>query len=110
MELFLTYHWPGNVRELQNVIQHAVLLGEGDSVEPADLPDYLKGETQHIISFQSMRDKQSEAVEKTFLVELLRRHRGNISEAAEEARMTRKMIYRLAKKFGIDVEQFRQPC
>ena len=110
VELFLTYHWPGNVRELQNVIQHAVLLGEGDSVEPADLPDYLKGETQHIISFQSMRDKQSEAVEKTFLVELLRRHRGNISEAAEEARMTRKMIYRLAKKFGIDVEQFRQPC
>lgn len=108
VELFLTYNWPGNVRELQNVLQHAVLLGEGSSVEPSDLPDYLKAEAQHETSFQSMREKQSEALEKTFLIELLRRHKGNVSVAAEEARMTRKMIYRLAKKFGIDVEQFRQ--
>jgi DNA-binding NtrC family response regulator len=109
VELFLTYDWPGNVRELQNVIQHAVLLGEGDSVQLLDLPDYLRGEDQQGITFQSMREKQSEAVERTFLVELLRRHRGNVSEAAAEACMTRKMIYRLAKKFNIDVEEFRQP-
>jgi DNA-binding NtrC family response regulator len=105
MELFLTYNWPGNVRELQNVIQHAVLLGEGASIEFSDLPDYLKGDR---LSFPAMREKQSESVEKPFLVELLRRHRGNVSEAATEANMTRKMIYRLAKKFGIDVEQFRR--
>jgi DNA-binding NtrC family response regulator len=108
MELFLTYAWPGNVRELQNVIQHAVLLGECDTVEVADLPDYLKVDAGHELSFQTMREKQSEAVEKTFLIELLRRHRGNVSEAAAEAKMTRKMIYRLAKKFSVDVEQFRQ--
>jgi DNA-binding NtrC family response regulator len=105
-ELFLTYDWPGNVRELQNVIQHAVLLGEGPSVELSDLPDYLRGD-QKELSFQGMREKQSEAVERPFLVELLRRHKGNVSEAAAEAKMTRKMIYRLAKKFGIDVERFR---
>jgi DNA-binding NtrC family response regulator len=110
VELFLTYDWPGNVRELQNVIQHVVLLGEGSSIDLPDLPDYLRGEDRQELSFQSMREKQSVAVEKTFLVELLRRHRGNVSEAAAEARMTRKMIYRLAKKFAIDVEKFRQPC
>ncbi|HXG94648.1 MAG TPA: sigma-54 dependent transcriptional regulator [Blastocatellia bacterium] len=108
MQLFLTYDWPGNVRELQNVIQHAVLLGERNSVEMDDLPDYLKGELEAELSFQTMRDRQSEALEKTFLVELLRRHKGNVSEAAMEAKITRKMIYRLAKKFSIDVEQFRQ--
>jgi DNA-binding NtrC family response regulator len=107
VEFFLTYLWPGNVRELQNVIQHSVLLGEGPSIEMCDLPDYMQCDLKQEFSFQGMRDKQSEAVEKTFLVELLRRHRGNISEAALEARMTRKMIYRLAKKFGIDLEQFR---
>lgn len=107
VEFFLTYSWPGNVRELQNVIQHSMLLCEGDSIETCDLPDHLQGEIKEELSFQGMRDKQSEAVEKTFLVELLRRHQGNISEAAAEARMTRKMIYRLAKKFCIDLEQFR---
>jgi DNA-binding NtrC family response regulator len=109
VELFLTYDWPGNVRELQNVIQHVVLMSEGSSIDLPDLPDYLRGEDRQELSFQSMREKQSIAVEKTFLVELLRRHRGNISEAAAEARMTRKMIYRLAKKFAIDLEKFRQP-
>ena len=109
VEFFLSYGWPGNVRELQNVIQHGVLLGEGNSVEPADLPDYLNYEVGPQCSFQSLRETQSAAVEKSFLIELLRRHRGNVSDAAAEARMTRKMIYRLAKKFALDVEQFRQP-
>ncbi len=107
-EFFLTYEWPGNVRELQNVIQHAVLLSDGESVECSDLPDYLQVKCSFDLSFQSMREKQAEAVEKSFLVELLSRHRGNVSEAAAEARMTRKMVYRLLQKFAIDVEEFRQ--
>lgn len=49
-----------------------------------------------------------EAVEWPFLVELPRKHRGNVSEAAAEAGMTGKMIYRLARKFGIEPEQFRR--
>ncbi|HSB09379.1 MAG TPA: sigma-54 dependent transcriptional regulator [Blastocatellia bacterium] len=109
LEFFLTYDWPGNVRELQNVIQHAVLLSEGESVECSDLPDYLQAKCSSDLSFQSMRETQAEAVEKSFLVELLRRHKGNVSEAAAEAKMTRKMIYRLLQKFDMDVEEFRQP-
>ncbi|WP_437809294.1 sigma 54-interacting transcriptional regulator [Sorangium sp. So ce1078] len=35
------YSWPGNVRELRNVIERAVVLCAGDSVEPADLPPHL---------------------------------------------------------------------
>jgi two-component system response regulator AtoC len=32
-----TYHWPGNVRELQNCIERAVILAEGDSIQPRHL-------------------------------------------------------------------------
>lgn len=109
MEFFLMYEWPGNVRELQNVIQHSVLMADGESVECSDLPDYLQVKCCSDFSFQSMREKQAEAVEKSFLVDLLGRHRGNVSEAAAEARMTRKMVYRLLQKFAIDVEEFRRP-
>ncbi len=31
------YDWPGNVRELENVIERAVILAEGDSIEAAEL-------------------------------------------------------------------------
>lgn len=109
IQFFLTYSWPGNVRELQNVIQHAVLLTDGQSVQLSNLPEYLQTDLPQDMSFQSVRQKQAEVVEKTFLLELLRKHDGNVSEAAAEAKMSRKMVYRLAKKFGIEVEQFRQP-
>ena len=32
----LSYSWPGNVRELRNLIERAVLLAEGDTLEPED--------------------------------------------------------------------------
>ena len=30
------YEWPGNVRELKNVLERAVLLGRGETLEPGD--------------------------------------------------------------------------
>lgn len=35
------YPWPGNVRELQNVIERAVLLSKGDTIEESSLPTVL---------------------------------------------------------------------
>ncbi len=35
------YAWPGNLRELRNVVEHAVILSNGDHIEPDDLPDKL---------------------------------------------------------------------
>ncbi len=107
MKVFLTYAWPGNVRELQNVIQHAVLLADGDAVQLIDLPPLLYDGSPLEMTFREVRQREAEAVEKPFLVDLLTRHRGNVSAAAAEAKMTRKMIYRLALKFGLGPEQFR---
>jgi DNA-binding NtrC family response regulator len=36
------YAWPGNVRELRNVLEHAVVLGEGRTVELDDLPPAVR--------------------------------------------------------------------
>jgi DNA-binding NtrC family response regulator len=33
-----SYGWPGNVRELENVIERAVVLADGDTIEPRHLP------------------------------------------------------------------------
>ncbi|MGL6074135.1 MAG: sigma-54-dependent transcriptional regulator [Fimbriiglobus sp.] len=38
MQLLLSHSWKGNIRELDNVIQRAVILGEGPLVQPDDLP------------------------------------------------------------------------
>jgi two-component system response regulator HydG len=41
LSLFLKYDWPGNVRELENIIEQALVLGNGDQLMIADLPPGL---------------------------------------------------------------------
>ncbi|MFP3984090.1 MAG: sigma-54-dependent transcriptional regulator [Desulfurivibrionaceae bacterium] len=52
-ECFRKYHWPGNVREMENLIERAVLLSEGDYLEPHDFWDeipfqYLENSEQSV--------------------------------------------------------------
>ena len=37
LEQLISYRWPGNVRELQNCIERAVILTDGDSIQPRHL-------------------------------------------------------------------------
>lgn len=40
-DLLASYAWPGNLRELIHVLKHALLFGEGASIERHDLPEHL---------------------------------------------------------------------
>ena len=42
LEMFLRAPWPGNVRELRNVVEHAVVVCEGQRIEKAHLPPFLE--------------------------------------------------------------------
>jgi two-component system, NtrC family, response regulator HydG len=44
-EVLIHYPWPGNVRELENIVERAVSLGQGQTIELADLPPRLKFES-----------------------------------------------------------------
>jgi PAS domain S-box-containing protein len=48
MEAFQRYHWPGNIRELRNVIEHAVIISTGNTLE-VNLPQDPKGVTSRIL-------------------------------------------------------------
>jgi two-component system, NtrC family, response regulator AtoC len=39
LALLKSYAWPGNVRELRNVIERAMVLATGDTIDVADLPE-----------------------------------------------------------------------
>jgi DNA-binding NtrC family response regulator len=41
-KLLLAYDWPGNVRELKNCIERAVVLGQGEVIQPEDLPIHIR--------------------------------------------------------------------
>ena len=42
LNMLMSYHWPGNVRELENVIEQALVMGEGPELQEGDLPAFLR--------------------------------------------------------------------
>ena len=109
--------WPGNVRELQGVIQRAVAMAPGETLEAhdIDLPVSDKLELNvptmaHLSregnvdngSFQDMKAKIIEEFERAYLSELLATHHGNISKAARAAKKERRAFQRLLLKHGLD--------
>jgi DNA-binding NtrC family response regulator len=92
------YFWPGNIRELQNVMGHACMLVEGDTIDIADLPEYLH-------TRESAREGQGlltlEEVERRHVHSILNQVGGNKQEAAEILGISRATIYRiLSQKDG----------
>ncbi|MGC8704143.1 MAG: sigma-54-dependent transcriptional regulator [Athalassotoga sp.] len=101
MEMLKTYRWPGNVRELQNVILRAVLNAEGE-IKARDLP--LEVSEEEIIDYRAFllrkrieRDKLYRQLENQFVSSLLFKAGGNVSKAAEMAKMDRRLLQNMIK-------------
>ncbi|RMG17702.1 MAG: FHA domain-containing protein [Deltaproteobacteria bacterium] len=113
------YDWPGNVRELVNVVQQAMTLSDDGIVDLEDLPERIHGADYALseepapagglvfdeaVPFKDAKESLLEAFEKEYLVNILRRCGGNISEAARRSGLHRKSIERLVKKYGLDAK------
>jgi two-component system response regulator AtoC len=108
LELLEAYPWAGNVRELQNVIERAVVLAEGEMINPVELPASLRlpqkapaALVADHLSLKKAKRQWLEAFEREYLVALLKKHQGNISQAAKTAGVDRKTIHRLIKRYRI---------
>jgi DNA-binding NtrC family response regulator len=106
------HQWPGNVRELRNVIERAVVLCDGEVVQVPDLPEHIREQGQFgkksntAIGYKAVHNQWRESQGKQYLMELLRRHRGNISAVAREAQLSRKSVYELLRRFEVDMREF----
>jgi DNA-binding NtrC family response regulator len=113
MRVFSDYEWPGNVRELQNMVERVVSLClPGQEIFAEDLPEELSvrgvvnGRGTPAYSAElPFHDAKTDAItvfEKEYLSDLLRRHNGNISQAARTAGIDRKTIHRMLAKYEIE--------
>jgi two-component system response regulator PilR (NtrC family) len=98
------YAFPGNVRQLQNIVERAATLAEGDALGPETLPPSLSGRnepaaaTDVTLTAGFSLERFLDQMERTHLVEALRRAEGVKTRAAELLGLSfRSFRYRLAK-------------
>lgn len=95
----MEHKYPGNIRELENILQHAFVLCQGNTIEKKHLPVYLV-RPEH--NQQNLRDARSiEEFDKSRIEDALLRNRYNRTETAKELGIHVATLWRKMKKYGI---------
>jgi len=100
----LRYDWPGNVRELKNVIEYAMAMTTRSVIEEDLILPSLSTEEGQIVPLKEAREE----FERSYIVNLLRYTRGNVSNAADLSGKYRADLYNLLKKYDIRPADFKE--
>jgi two-component system, NtrC family, response regulator PilR len=108
MQLLENYMWSGNVRELEHTIERAVALERDDEIQPERLPEHITNYNPERINAEfDLPDNglnltaHLENLEKTYVVEALRKTAGNQTRAADLLQMQVRSLRHLLDKHNI---------
>lgn len=87
------FSFPGNIRELENMIERAIVVGNGKKITLRDLPI---GKTESGPSFESLGD-----IEKHHVEQILNKYNWNISATAKALKVDRVTLYNKIKKYNL---------
>ncbi len=106
MDLLLDYGWPGNVRELLNVLEHALVMEEGEKIscdtvrEVLDIRSIQKRTNMPALleeNFKNMSVRQKTEI----ITRVVGECGGNISKAAKRLKLSRNTIYNYLSKNAV---------
>jgi len=87
------FEFPGNVRELENMIERAIVIGNGKEIRVRDLP---LGREQTIQASESLGE-----VEKNYIRQVLDKYDWNITRSARALKVDRVTLYNKIRKYGL---------
>lgn len=93
LKKFEEFPFPGNIRELENMIERAIVVGNGKKIILKDLP---LGKTYAGTTFESLSD-----LEKSHIAQILAKYNWNISVSAKALKVDRVTLYNKIKKYGL---------
>jgi DNA-binding NtrC family response regulator len=101
LKLLMSLPWKGNVRELDNVIEHAMILGEGDWITVRDLPRALQQDTGLPVSAGDNLRDALRAYEKAHIQAVLTKVDQDKKVAAKRLGMSLSSLYRKMEELEI---------
>ena len=107
MDILLKYDFPGNIRELENIIEYGFVVCKNSIIQKEHLPTELFQKSKEVISeARPNRDLVGEAIDERSRIEsVLFKHKGKITEAAEELGMHRTTLWRKIRRHNIDIKK-----
>ncbi len=107
------YDWPGNIRELENRIERAIIFSKGNAIGPRDIFPERYGSTEPTTDKSNELEEVTDystakaSFEKRYLISLMHKCKGNISQVARIARRHRPEIYKMIRKYRINPKDFK---
>lgn len=105
---FMAYNWPGNVRELRSTIERAMILSEGDALNPRyislDMDDAgvsLEEQDGKMKLEVELDDSSLEDIEQKIIRKTLEQNNWNQTRAAGALKMNRQNLRYRMKKMGL---------
>jgi len=87
------FNYPGNIRELENMIERAIVVGDGKRITLKDLPlekSIVNSSTESLDDF-----------ERAFILQILHKYSWNISRTAKALKVDRVTLYNKIKKYDL---------
>lgn len=100
IRVLMSLHWKGNIRELDNVLERAMILGNGEWIRPEDLPSAADDEGNFPIGPHDLKSALK-AYEKMHIQNVLKETQGNRANAAQLLGLSRSSLYRKLEGLGI---------
>lgn len=93
--------WRGNVRELDNVIEHTMILADGERITLKDLPSSVLGGSEAPAAFTYNLKEAVKQFEKQHILRVLEEAGQDRKEAARLLDISLSSLYRKLEEFGI---------
>jgi PAS domain S-box-containing protein len=101
MEILLNYDYPGNVRELENILEHALILCQDDTIEPKHLPIFLRGGICVPGPDGEIPTAGAPPSERERILQALKKNEWRRNAAARELGMDRTTLWRKMKRYRL---------
>lgn len=104
LALLIKYSWPGNVRELENIIERLIIITQGDTILPQNLPNFIidkvDGSADIAIPSALNLKAATEELERQILLNAIKKYK-TTREVAKALKVSQPTIVRKMNRYNI---------